>query len=275
MRIGKIIIGITLFVLLSIIIPMQLAYARVSLLGPMTHEYTVKIGEEMKGEIVLRNPDTEDVTLKLYHRDYSFTSEGKSNYIEPGSLKRSNAVWIRLEKTRVSIAPDDTAIVKFTIKVPDDQALTGTYWSIIMVEPLSPVNLVEETGKSVNVMIHETVRYGVQIVTTIGTSGLKKLEFRKASLNTNDDGTMLLSVDIENLGERWLKPDVWVDLFKEDGTFVARFKAANKRLFPGTSVRHPISLGNLKAGKYMALVVADDGDEYVVGAEYTLNVGKK
>jgi hypothetical protein len=241
----------------------------------MTHEYTVKIGDEMRGEIVLRNPGTEDANVRLYIRDYSFSSNGKTEYPEPGTLPRSNAGWIRLDKSRVSIAPDSNVIVKFTIKVPSNQELTGTYWSIIMVEPLSPISLVEESSKAVNVMLHEIVRYGVQIVTSVGNSGARKLEFKKAALNTNDDGTMLLSIYMENSGERWLKPEVWVDLFKDDGSFVARFKAENKRLFPGTSINHPIQLGNLKPGKYMALVVADDGDEYVVGAEYTLNVGNK
>lgn len=257
------------------IISLQNAFARVSVIGPMTHEYTVEIGEELKGEIVLKNPGTEDVTIRLYQRDYSFDSDGKSFYLEPNSLEHSNASWIHIDKTRVSLAPNNITTIKFTIKVPNDNNLIGTYWSMIMVEPLSAISLVEEGGKDVNVTIHETVRYGIQIVTSIGNSGEKKLEFVKASLNANDDGTMQLTVDMKNTGQRWLKPDVWVDLFDESGSQIGRFKATNKRLFPGTSVRHLISLGNLRQGKYMALVVADDGEEFVVGAEYTLNVGKR
>jgi len=42
------------------------------------------------------------------------------------------------------------------------------------------------------------------------------------------------------------------------------------RIYPGTSVRHKIDLSSLPGGKYMALVVADNGDEYIFGAQYTL-----
>jgi hypothetical protein len=250
------------------------AHAKISLMGPMTHEYDVKSGSVYEDELVVRNSGTEEMIIKLEIRDYFFSSDGTSNYMDPGSLDRSNASWIKLEKTRVSIAPDTSAKIKFSVTVPNDENLSGTYWSIVMIEPQSEIKVGEGDQKAVNLTLHETIRYGVQIVTTVGASGRKQLEFTKTSLNSNEDSTLALYVDLQNVGDRWLRPDVWVDLFKEDGTFVARFKGANKRLFPGTSIREILALGSMKPGKYMALVVADDGEDYVVGAQYTLDVDK-
>jgi len=266
--------GSAVFVLLLFLLAVIPAYAKVSLMGSMTHEYNARPGGQYEDELVIRNSGTDNVIIKLEIRDYFFASDGTTDYMDPGSIERSNASWVKLEKTRISIAPGTSAKVKFTVNVPDDKSLSGTYWSIAMVEPQSEVQVKEGDQKTVNLTLHETIRYGVQIVTTIGSSGRKQLEFIKASLNSNDDSTLTLNVDLLNVGDRWLRPEVWVDLFKEDGSFVARFKGTNKRLFPGTSVKHILQLGSMKPGKYMALVVADDGEDYVVGAQYTLDVDR-
>jgi hypothetical protein len=109
-------------------------------------------------------------------------------------------------------------------------------------------------------------------VTSIGNTGEKDIRFGATALKRNDENALILNVDLENQGERWLRPNVWVDIYKENGSVVGRFPGMKMRIFPGTSIRQEMNLGRLKAGKYMALVIADGGDEFIVGAEYTLNL---
>ena len=49
-----------------------------------------------------------------------------------------------------------------------------------------------------------------------------------------------------------------------------RFETDRKRLYPGTSVRYSVDLTEVASGSYQALVVVDNGDEHVFGAQYGL-----
>ena len=108
----------------------------------------------------------------------------------------------------------------------------------------------------------------IEALADIGELAIESLNL--ASKDENED--VILSVDLLNTGEQWLRADVWVDLYSDDGSVVGRFTGMKKRLFPETSIRQHIKLGVLEPGKYIALIVADDGYEYIVGAEYKLKI---
>jgi hypothetical protein len=265
-------IGIPTCVVVFLIFLSIPTFAKIAVVGELTHEYTAQPGDENRGSIVLHNKGDEPESVKLTIKDYRFSSDGKTFYLEPGSVERSNASWITLERSRVTIPPDGKATINYTLRAPDDISMKGTYWSIIMVEPVIDEQEYLKQGRDINVSIHEIVRFGIQIVASIGSTGEKKIKFGSTSLSFNDENLLMLNIDLENSGERWLRPNVWVDIFREDGSRVGRYQGTKKRIFPGTSIRQELKIGDLEQGKYMALVVADGGDEFIVGAEYTLNI---
>lgn len=247
-------------------------FASVTVLGELTHDFAVRPGEVIKDKIRLKNNGSKDVIVNIYAKDYFFTAQGKSYYMNPGDLDRSNASWIKLERSRITIAPDSIVTINYTLTVPDEDNLTGTYWSILMVEPQSKDFLLERIKDKINVGIHETVRFGIQVVTSISGTGSKEIDFVKAELTSDIYGNLWLNVDLKNKGNLWLRPDVWIDLYSESGASIGRFEGTRMRIFPETSIRQKVNLGNLRTGKYMALVVADSDDDYIVGAEYRLAV---
>lgn len=265
-------IGIPVCVIAFLILLNFPAFAKISVSGELTHEYTSQPGDENRGSIVMLNKGAKSESVRLTIKDYLFSSDGKTYYLDPGSVARSNSSWITLERSRVTIPPNGNATISYTLKTPDDKSMRGTYWSIILVEPVIDEDEYMKQGKDINVSIHEIVRFGIQIVASIGSTGEKEITFGSTSLSFNDENTLMLNVDLENSGERWLRPNVWVDIFREDGSRVGRFLGIKKRIFPGTSVRQELKVGDLEPGTYMALVVADGGEEFIVGAEYTLNL---
>ena len=82
----------------------------------------------------------------------------------------------------------------------------------------------------------------------------------------------MLQVDIENTGERWIVPEVSVQLFNHEGKQAGWFKARKKRIFPGTSIRHEFDLSKVPAGKYAGVIYVDGGDEAVFGARIKLKL---
>jgi hypothetical protein len=119
--------------------------------------------------------------------------------------------------------------------------------------------------------INQVFRYGIQIVTHIGDTGQRKLQFLDTKLLREGD-TRILEVDLENTGERWLRPALWTEIYDTTGTYVGKFEAGTLRIYPGTSVRYKVDLTKVQKGNYKAVVIADCGADDVFGATYSLSV---
>ena len=117
----------------TLLLPYQ-AESRVAIVGGLTHVRVVTAGETYSGVILLRNIGEEPEEVKVYQADYLFFSDGRNVYGEPGKSARSNANWITLGPKSAMIPGNVILTVHYTINVPDNETLTGTYWSMFMVE---------------------------------------------------------------------------------------------------------------------------------------------
>jgi hypothetical protein len=271
-----------------IVVLAELCFAGISVVGELTREESVQPGEKFEGTIKLQNTGETTRQVNVYQTDYVFHADGSNVYGEPGSAVRSNADWLSVSPKRLTIPPNEMALVHYSGQVPavrklasilndfqleESPDLVGTYWSMIMIEPApetGPENLEDEVGR-VKFGIQTKVRYGIQIVTNVGDTGTPKIKFLDKGL-TKQEGKTFLQLDIENTGERWLSPTVWVELYNSDGAQIGRFEGGKKRIYPDCSVRHRAELKDVPAGEYKALVVVDNGDQYVFGAKYDLEI---
>jgi hypothetical protein len=239
----------------------------------LTIEKTLSPGEAAQGRIEIINPDEEEVTVRIYQTDYMFYSDGTSEFAKPGGVARSNASWITYAPDRLVIPPRGRSEVSYRISAPNDPDLKGTYWSVIMVEPLAKGALEPpspEKGK-VKLGVQAVFRHAVQMVTHIGDTGKSAMEFGDKRLE-KAEGHVFLVLDVKNTGERWLVPALYLDLYDGSGRALGRFEGGRLRIFPGCSVRYRVSLGGLRLGKYNALVMLDAGEGQIFGAKYTLEV---
>lgn len=243
----------------------------VSIIGGLTYQQEAALGETYKGSFFVKNTEAEPQEVRIYQTDYQFHCDGTNNYGPAGKLERSNADWLSFNPHRLIIPPNDVVTVNYVVKVPADSNLTGTYWSMLMVEGVpkgSPRSSQPEKDET-KIGVTQITRYGVQMITHIGDTGERKLKFLETKLIRDAEGRVL-QVDIENVGQRWLRPSLWVELYDESGSHVGKFEGGKKRIYPGTSVRYKVDLRNVPKGKFKALVVADAGGDYIFGANYTL-----
>lgn len=267
--IARIIITVSLFFLMM----PRVTEAGVSLIGGLSHKKQAEVGKTYKGIILIRNSGNKSQEVKLYQNDYLFFFDGTNIYGEPGKDPRSNADWLIFNPHRLTIPPDSTAAVNYTLKVPEDPKLVGTYWSVLMVEGIPETS--PESGQAkkseTRIGITQVVRYAVQMVTHIGDTGERKLKFLDKKLLKEEEKT-ILQVDIENIGERYLSQFLWVELYDEQGRYIGQFEGRRLGTFPGTSVRNRVDLSDVPKGSYKAMVVVDCGGDYIFGADYTLKV---
>jgi hypothetical protein len=109
------------------------------------------------------------------------------------------------------------------------------------------------------------------MVTHIGMNGIRRIKFLGAKL-LNEKGQRVLQIDIENIGERFLRPRVWEDVYDLNGNHMGMFEGNQLRTYPGTSVRYRIDLSRIRDGIYKTLVVADCGGDDLFGIQYTLKI---
>jgi hypothetical protein len=250
--------------------------AQVSVIGELSHDKEARPGETYEGVIVIKNDTNEPQEAKVYQTDYLFHFSGTNSYGEPGSTPRSNSKWITFSPAFLALPPQSTVAINYTVKVPLEKEggkLIGTYWSMLMVEGIgkgSPESTTPKANKKAEMGIVQTIRYGIQIATLIANTGVRKINFVDKKLFTKETGERILQIDIENTGDIGLRPEVYVELFDQQGVSKGKFPGIRYRIYPGTSVRESIDLSSVPKGTYKALIVVDAGGDDVFGAQYNL-----
>lgn len=250
------------------------AFAGIHIEGSLYQQKTTEPGAVYSGTIAIRNSGKTPVQAKLYRTDYSFAADGSNQFGAPGKLPRSNGGWLRLSQEQLTIPAGEVASVQYEVSVPADTTLKGSYWSMIMIEPLSAEESRDEAaikkGQSRTALTTVT-RYGVQVASDIGETGTRELHFSNPRLVQGKDGKHLFA-DVANTGERSLNPQLSLELRSAQGAAVTKITGGKQRVYPGTSARFQFDLGSVPAGAYRALLTADAGGDDVFGSQFELTV---
>ena len=263
-----------ILIFLGALLCLHSVQAGVVVIGNLARTASVKPGDTFEGVVFLKNTDANSADVRLFQTDYTSQADGSNDYGAPGSARRSNAEWITVSPTRVRLMGGETRPVRYKGRVPANPKLTGTYWSMLMVEPLSaPAATPENRPDKVAVGLQTAIRFGIQLVTEVGKESKASLQVREKRLVSNATAAKRsLELDIGNDGERLLIPNMSVELFDNTGASVGRFDAGRARIYPECSVRAKVDLSDIPAGKYAAMVLLDSGDSQVLGAQYDLEI---
>jgi hypothetical protein len=245
------------------------ANAGIVVLNGLTHEYQVQPGESYRGTIQIQNVEDKEKSVKVYQTDYWFSYTGESRHDSAGTIRRSNANWVTYNPELMTLAANQTTAIEFEIKVPADDSLKGTYWSVIMVEGILPPDTASHKN---GVTINTSVRYAIQIITNIGETGKSDMQFLGLQMAKENDKN-ILNVMVANTGERLLRPKISLELFDESGNSVGVTNAESKKTYPGTSVKIVLPLEGIKPGKYTGVLVADCDEDHIFGTNVSLEVG--
>jgi hypothetical protein len=246
-----------------------LGSAKIEVIGKMIYRQAARSGEKYSSEFKVRNTGDLDQEVKIYLRDYTYNYKGDSYYDVPGTNKRSNSLWIQFNPQVMILKPHETQNIRFEVTIPAMDSLKGTFWSLLMVEGVKPF----VPGSLGQLTVHESVRYAIQIITSIGNTGTGVLEFRNPDIEMAE-GKKYFKFAMFNTGERLISPDVSMELFDtQTGASVTLLKAPRNGMYPGTSTLWKFPLDGLTTRKtYKALIVADGSGNDVFGIEYTLSL---
>jgi len=243
------------------------AGAQIAVVGSTVEEHSAAPGQSYEGTILVRNTTATPQSVRIYKSDYLFYANGTSHFDDAGTTPRSNANWVKPSASTVVVPPMGELTVGYTISVPANDTLRGTYWSALMVEgaPTAP-----PAASAKQVGIGAVVRYAVQLATHLPKAGSRKVAFSNQVLSTDSTGHRVLELDVQNTGERAYRPNLWVELYDANGVVRGRREQQRGLLYPGTSLKQRFVFDALPAGSYKAVVFADSGDDSVFASQYKL-----
>jgi len=244
------------------------ASASVEVIGSLKHVLNATPGDVIKGQIRIQNNDLTDQEIRVYQTDLLYNLQENTFYDEPGGNKRSNAAWIQYSPKTVILKSKESRNIDYEITVPKNDSLKGTYWSVIMIEGVVPI----DPNQKGDLNIRTVTRYAVQIVTEMANKGVGDLKFLAPTLiNDKENKKLYLAVDLVNAGDHYISPEVSIELYDEAGNSVKTITAPKKGLYPTTSTRFKLDLEGIPSKKtYTAMIVAAGLDNDVFGLEYTL-----
>ncbi len=254
------------------------AQAAVMLTGGLSHEYNLQPGGSVSGVLELRNAGKEYAEVKIYQEDVRISPQGKPEFVPgTGGHARSNANWIDLEKDRVVLAPGARQKIAYTLNVPQHNVKPGSYWSSLMLEPIAKQSaesrLYPQDPNKPDIKIQQTVRYAVRVLTDIGNQGGADLSIEPPRIEKSAAGERWFSVDIRNQGNRFTRPNVWLDVFDQQGIKIGKFTAQPHAMYAGEKENFRINIAGLRAGSYKGLLAAEDNRSgQVFGSDIKLNI---
>ena len=238
---------------------------QIAVIGSTVEEHNAAPGQSYEGTILIRNLTNQTQPVRVYQSDYLFYADGTSHFGDAGTTPRSNAKWIKPSASTVVIPAMGEVTVGYTITVPKVDSLRGTYWSMIMIEGAESAAPPEQAKR---VGISAVVRYAVQLATHLPVAGSRKVAYTNAVFSKDSTGNRVMELDVQNIGDRGYRPNLWVELYDAAGVVKARKEQQRGLVYPGTSFKQRFVFDALPAGTYKAVVFADTGDDAVFATQY-------
>jgi hypothetical protein len=258
-----------IFTVLLLVLFRSQALPSVAVNNGLLHLYDVQPGGVYTGIIELQNVGKQTQPVRFSLNDYCTNASGTTSFDEAGSNARSCAPWISLSQDLLKLNGQELLKVAYEIRVPENFNGQGSYWSVIIVEPVSDIDSASIKKNMVGIL--SVTRYAIQVICHLGESGKKSVRFQHVEVERTTEGTTCF-VDLENTGERYMRPVIELQFFSEDGVEAGVFKGIDQGLFPACSNRFPVDVTKLPPGNYKVVVLADCGKEDVFGTNLSLTV---
>jgi hypothetical protein len=248
-----------------------LGRAQIAIVSSAVEEKEAIKGEVYTGRIVIYNGAATAQAIRVSQSDYAGSAEGTARSDDPGVMPRSNVAWVGVQTQRVTVPPKSDVTVRYTVAVPQNDSLRGTYWSAIVVEA-AEATPGATTGRASQPPIRtdSVTRYPVQVVTHIAATGTRTVRFDNPRASQDSTGAAAFDLDVVMTGDRAVRPRISVELYDAQGTLKAKEKQDRGLVYPGAVFHQRFDFGKLPPGTYKAVIVADTGAERLYASHFTI-----
>jgi len=257
-----------LSVLIGVLFLSMSGFSKVLVLSGLTNVGSANPGEVVEGEVLLQNIGDKEERILIYLKDLVQDCHTATSYAPVGTHSRSSGNWIELNASDKVLAPMEEFSLKYNVKIPEENSLHGSYWSILMVEIVDPI---KEDQLDYGIAMDSKIRYGIQLITNIGVEETSVIEFAGVELNQRDSGHVLLAT-AENISEFMVTPTLVLEVYNQNAELVLKTEVPFKKVYPKSCKTFELPIQNLEKGDYDALLVADYGkDLFGTNIEFSID----
>lgn len=259
-----------IFLMMFMMLQFSFLHAGIVVLNGLTHSYKVENGQVYKGKIEIENTGSKPQNVKLFLQDFTYQADGSIHYTTLRTNKRTNGDWIKLNTNLVLLKGKEKTEVFYEITVPDQQVNPGSYWSVIIVEPVDDI---KPSDDKAGVNITSIVRYAIQIITDYETEKAKPdLKFESVKVE-KEDGKQTVKIAIANNGNLYCKPTASIEIYnRKTGERIGSYSSITMGLLPQTSKSFHIDISKVPADQYKAVVIATDEEDNAFALNVELEV---
>ena len=146
----------------------------------------------------------------------------------------------------------------------------GSYWSVIIVEPVEDI---KPSDSKPRVSITSIIRYAIQVITDFETEKAKPdLKFESIKVE-KQEGKQTAKIAIANNGNLYCKPTASIEIYnRKTGEKVGTYSSLTMGLLPNTSKTFYIDISKVPPDKYKAAIIAADEEENAFALNVELEV---
>ncbi len=259
-----------ILLLITLILQFSFLHAGIVVLNGLTHSYKIENGKVYKGTIAIENTGNSSQNVKLFLQDLSYHADGTINYTTIRTNKRTNGDWIKLNTNLVTLKAKEKTEVFYEITVPNQTVDPGSYWSVIIVEPVEDI---KPSDNKPGVNITSVIRYAIQVITDFETEKAKPdLTFESVKVE-KEEGKQTVKIAIANTGTLYCKPTASVEIFnRKTGQKIGTYSSVTMSLLPSTSKTFSIDISKVPPDKYTATIMTTDEEENAFALNVELEV---
>ncbi|AZA78269.1 DUF3324 domain-containing protein [Chryseobacterium sp. G0186] len=259
-----------ILLLITLMLQYSFLHAGIVILNGLTHSYKIENGKVYKGKVAIENTGNAPQTVKLFLQDFTYQADGTINYTTLHTNKRTNGEWVKLSTNLVTLKGKEKTEVFYEITVPNQAIDPGTYWSVIIVEP---VDEIKPSDNRQGVNITSVIRYAIQVITDIETEKAKPvLKFESVKVE-KQEGKQTVMVAIANNGNLYCKPTAAIEIYnRKTGEKLGSYSSLTMSLLPNTSKTFYIDISKIPPEKYQATIIATDEEENAFALNVELEV---
>jgi len=244
----------------------QFSIANVIVLNGLTHVHESKSGKVISGVVKLKNTKDVEQRILVYFNDL-FQNCGEETVLTSElSHERSISKWLSTEVNEYVLQGKEEYELVYTVNVPDDSTLNGSFWGVLMLEVEDPI---KEDQLEYSVKLQSKVRYGIQIITDINAKTKSELDFFDIKIDKEEGISKTINLEVQNLGEFYVQPTIVLDVFNESGEKAKNLEVKFKKIYPGHCKIFSLDISDLPKGAYSGVLVADYGEDmYAIDIEF-------
>ncbi|WP_076594845.1 MULTISPECIES: DUF3324 domain-containing protein [unclassified Chryseobacterium] len=259
-----------ILILITLILQFSLLHAGIVILNGLTHSYKIENGKVYKGKVAIENTGSIPQSVKIFLQDYTYHADGTINYTALRTNKRSNGEWLKLNTNLVTLKGKEKTEIFYEITVPNKAIDPGSYWSVIIVEPVEEI---KPSDNKPGVSITSVIRYAIQVITDVeAEKGQPDLKFENVKVE-KQEGKQTAKIAIANHGNLYCKPTASIEIYnRKTGEKMGTYSSLTMGLLPDTSKTFYIDISRLPPDKYKATIIATDEEENAFALNVELEV---